>query len=345
MESRRVILPNLIRLAAYVIGLLMLILLLTFMAGNYIETRLIAYLDTLPNQDKILHLMDIYRGLSVKASDEPVSTCCMALSPDGTQIAFNGRDYHPFIWNWQTDTLVSFQLSDVFFFREWSRDGSSLFGTGLNSDYLYQVDLQTQAMTQLTTLNNTYMSLSPDDRAIVFSAGRQMITGIYKLDLTGKTIETLPSSVSYSPVYSPDGKQIIFISTRTGNAELYVMNSDGTGQKPLMETGNEIAFWPLWSPNGKHILVETFDTAEWPKLYIMDADGSNRWQLPVNTYPSSYTIMVMVSQLCWIDNTHVLFGGMSGGGAETHLLDVNTGEAHLILQNHYAGYSYVSCRP
>jgi TolB protein len=35
--------------------------------------------------------------------------------------------------------------------------------------------------------------------------------------------------------WSPDGMQIIFWSSRDGNAELYVMNADGTGQTRLTD--------------------------------------------------------------------------------------------------------------
>ena len=38
------------------------------------------------------------------------------------------------------------------------------------------------------------------------------------------------------PVWSPDGTKIAFISDRDGNEEIYVMNTDGTGQTRLTET-------------------------------------------------------------------------------------------------------------
>ena len=36
-----------------------------------------------------------------------------------------------------------------------------------------------------------------------------------------------------SPVWSPDGKRIAFTSERDGNAEIYVMGSDGSQQTRL----------------------------------------------------------------------------------------------------------------
>ena len=47
--------------------------------------------------------------------------------------------------------------------------------------------------------------------------------------------------------WSPDGKQIIFYSTRDGNAELYVMNADGSNQTRLTDNpANDYA--PMFQP-------------------------------------------------------------------------------------------------
>jgi TolB protein len=37
----------------------------------------------------------------------------------------------------------------------------------------------------------------------------------------------------YSPVFSPDGSKIAFMSRRDGNPEIYIMNADGSGQMNL----------------------------------------------------------------------------------------------------------------
>ncbi len=50
-----------------------------------------------------------------------------------------------------------------------------------------------------------------------------------------------------SPSWSPDGNRIAFYSERDGNYEIYVMNTDGTGQRNL--TNNPA--WDsslFWSP-------------------------------------------------------------------------------------------------
>ena len=67
--------------------------------------------------------------------------------------------------------------------------------------------------------------------------------------------------------------KIAFMSKRDGNAEIYIMNPDGSGQVNL--TQHPAAdYHPAWSPNGKHILFSS-DRDGIFDLYLMGADGTN----------------------------------------------------------------------
>jgi Tol biopolymer transport system component len=47
------------------------------------------------------------------------------------------------------------------------------------------------------------------------------------------------------PSWSPDGTKIVFVSTRDGNYEIYVMNADGSGQMRLTNN-NDGDEYPRW---------------------------------------------------------------------------------------------------
>jgi TolB protein len=70
------------------------------------------------------------------------------------------------------------------------------------------------------------------------------------MDINGKNarnLTTVPSAESF-PTWSPDGTMIAFVSGRSGNRDLWVMNADGTEPTRLTDSP-EIDTTPCWSPN------------------------------------------------------------------------------------------------
>jgi TolB protein len=76
-----------------------------------------------------------------------------------------------------------------------------------------------------------------------------------------------------SPSWSPDGRRIAFYSERDGNAEIYVMNADGTGVARLTDSAADEGY-PAWSPDGRSIAFDSDREGNFD-IYAMDADGSN----------------------------------------------------------------------
>ncbi len=68
----------------------------------------------------------------------------------------------------------------------------------------------------------------------------------------GAALQLTQSGHDSSPVWSPDGKTIAFLSSRSGDSQVYLLSMDGGEAKPLttISTGVDIA---KWSPDGKTI--------------------------------------------------------------------------------------------
>ena len=57
---------------------------------------------------------------------------------------------------------------------------------------------------------------------------------------------------AYSPAWSPDGSRLAFVSSRTGDEEIYVSNADGTGVTRLTRLpGPDLS--PAWSSDGRRL--------------------------------------------------------------------------------------------
>src|SRR5437762_300811 len=82
---------------------------------------------------------------------------------------------------------------------------------------------------------------------------------------------------------SPPSTKIAFWSSRDGNAEIYVMNADGSGQTPL-HYGYYNAH-PTWSPDGRKIAFASDQYAE-VQIVVMNADGSDAVRLTQQNPPS-----------------------------------------------------------
>ncbi len=80
------------------------------------------------------------------------------------------------------------------------------------------------------------------------------------------------------PALSPDGKQLAFVSSRTGAPELWVRAAEGGEPRRLTFAGARVAT-PRWSPDGTR-LVYTAWAGDNPDIYTVRADGTaGSWRL------------------------------------------------------------------
>lgn len=88
----------------------------------------------------------------------------------------------------------------------------------------------------------------------------------------------------YSPIWSPDGRQIAFSSNRDAFGEIYVMDANGFNLKRV--TNNSLREINLaWSPDGQQIVFDAYEHRENPsvsEIYIISIDGSNERRLTHN---------------------------------------------------------------
>jgi hypothetical protein len=118
----------------------------------------------------------------------------------------------------------------------------------------------------------------------------------------------------------PQG-HIVFVSSRDGNDEIYVMNADGTGQTRL--TNNAASDWePAWSPDGSKIAFASDRDGNW-EIYVMNADGSGQTRLTTDPASDRYP--------AWSpDGSKIGFDSERDGNWEIYLMNPDgSGQANL----------------
>ena len=126
---------------------------------------------------------------------------------------------------------------------------------------------------------------APDCSGMTYAAARE---GRRTVDIYTKSWDrpeqrlTGGEGHSDGPEYAADGTKIFFNNDRTGRAQIWVMASDGTNQRPLF-SDTQVNWFPHPSPDGQHLLYLAYPpgTQGHPRdlhvaLCLATPDGTNR---------------------------------------------------------------------
>jgi Tol biopolymer transport system component len=112
-------------------------------------------------------------------------------------------------------------------------------------------------------------------RRLVYSWERRE-TNLWRLDTrTGKRAMLIGSGSARAhttPQYSPDGRKIAFSSNRSGSAEVWTCDADGSNCLQLTSYGGPQLGTPRWSPDSQSIAFDCRVTGQ-SAVYIVAADG------------------------------------------------------------------------
>ncbi len=102
-------------------------------------------------------------------------------------------------------------------------------------------------------------------------------------------IGSFPSStrLESGPQFSPDGKQLVFESDRSGNLGIWISQADGSGAKELWVVDGVASGMPRWSPDGWRV---AFDSTAGGNFNIQVISSSGGSPLPVTDDPGNEQI-------------------------------------------------------
>jgi len=129
----------------------------------------------------------------------------------------------------------------------------------------------------LDTRSGTWMGVdvSPDGKTLVFD----LLGDLYVMPITGGEAKALTHTIAWEHQarFSPDGKQIAYISDAGGGDNVWVMNVDGTGARAISKEDYRLLNNPVWHPGGKYIAARKHFTgtrsAGSGEIWLYHADG------------------------------------------------------------------------
>ena len=202
--------------------------------------------------------------------------------------------------------------------KQWSQDGSKILAFKQDSTDAYIIGLIPSEGGSFTALYKTNWkerfikadaSLSPDGKYVVFADGEENNLDIFIIDINGGPPTLLcgyPANES-DPLWSPDGKHIVYIQEIKGGSVLYALEmaeGKSVGQPFIIKEGMQNADLINWTTHGIsydftldlreiHTLSldpETGTSAGVPKLLDYTPAGSNI--CPVWSYDGKYLAFI-----------------------------------------------------
>jgi len=78
------------------------------------------------------------------------------------------------------------------------------------------------------------------------------------------------------PVWSPDGKNIVFISDRGGQSDLYIKPSDGSGTEQILFKSSEPKISERWSKDGRFLLFTSTGSTTAQDIWTLPMQGESK---------------------------------------------------------------------
>jgi Tol biopolymer transport system component len=130
-------------------------------------------------------------------------------------------------------------------------------------------------------------AISPDRAEIAFVSGGD----IWAVPAAGGLAHLLVShpATESRPLYSPDGTRLAFVSTRTGNGDIYLLTL-ATGELVRLTWDDQLDQLDAWSPDGRWIYFTSGaqDVAGQNDVFRVSAEGGTPMPVSADRYANEY---------------------------------------------------------
>jgi eukaryotic-like serine/threonine-protein kinase len=152
------------------------------------------------------------------------------------------------------------------------------------------------------------------------------------LAVAGDSAPFVPSSRSQSnPQFSPDGKWIVFHSTRSGAGEVWMAGFDGRNPRQLTHLNATQIGYPRWSPDSRHIAFHAW-IGNKPQIFTIDladlAEPGKGSEAVMQITNSAFGFIVP----SWSANQQYLYVSRIVGGSRTFRIPAKGGTPEDLFE-------------
>ena len=165
-------------------------------------------------------------------------------------------------------------------------------GPGHRSFYTMSADGETFTPFTNVPIDAFRLVPSPDGRTIAYLREIEGVVELWAMDRDGANRRPILTGVSQvqSATWSPDGEKLaVSFSSAAVSSDIATINADGSGMVNLTPDplpGVIFDFDPAWSPDGTRIAYSS-NASGTQRLWIMNADGTNKHQVLPQSFPST----------------------------------------------------------
>jgi TolB protein len=210
-----------------------------------------------------------------------------------------------------------------------------IFGAGTKdqSKEIWEMDYDGANQHAITHLGTVSVSprVSPDNTRIAFSSlGRDGFQiRVYSLILGRMLAFPSVGGTNITPAWSPDGRELAYSSSRTGDPEIWISDSGGNlARRVTSFRGPDMS--PVYNPRSGAQIAWCSGRTGLPQLYIMNTDGSSPQRLTGDEHGSPEGYATSPS---WSPNGQYIafawdrkYGPGAPGGQDIYVIEVATGK-------------------
>jgi eukaryotic-like serine/threonine-protein kinase len=241
--------------------------------------------DTLPAKNTVV-LLDV-AALDKRSLGQPSTDCLWsttpAFSPDGHSLAvactpsIGVNDIFVMPVSGGISRQITRVQSEVRGIA-WTADGASLVFASEAGDLWQVARAGGQPEKLLAGRDAAFPVISRDGRRLAYGQSVSNIN-IWQLPLDAATGAAGPpvrlvssSRTQLNPRLSPDGRRLAFESDRSGTAEIWISDADGSNASALTAFGGPLTGSPRWSPDGRFIAFDSRAEGR-ANIYVVRSDG------------------------------------------------------------------------